>query len=82
MNQTFKPNRQGITLLFVISMIVLFLLLGTAFVVVANNFNRESIRRIGSNVPEGKGQFQGNQLIDEAILQVIRGVDLLSLIHI
>ena len=76
MNQTFKPNRQGITLLFVISMIVLFLLLGTAFVVVANNFNRESIRRIGSNVPEGKGQFQGNQLIDEAILQVIRGVDL------
>jgi len=38
MNRTFKPNRQGITLLFVVSMIVLFLLLGTAFVVVANNF--------------------------------------------
>ena len=76
MNRTFKPNRQGITLLFVVSMIVLFLLLGTAFVVVANNFNRESVRRIRSNQPEGKGELQGNELLEEAMFQVIRGTDL------
>ena len=76
MNRTFKPNRQGITLLFVVSMIVLFLLLGTAFVVVANNFNRESTRRILSNQVEGKGELQGNELLEEAMFQVIRGPDL------
>ena len=76
MNRTFKPNRQGITLLFVISMIVLFLLMGTAFVIVANNFNRESNGRIRANAPEDKGSQLSNQLIDEAILQLIRGTDL------
>ena len=76
MNRTFKPNRQGITLLFVVSMIVLFLLLGTAFVVVANNFNRESTRRIRSNQPEGKGELQGNALVEDVMFQIIRGTDL------
>ena len=72
MNRTFKPNRQGITLLFVISMIVLFLLLGTAFVTVANNFNRESNNRIRSSLPEDTRELS-NRLFDEAILQLIRG---------
>ena len=45
MNRKFKPNRQGITLLFVISMIVLFLLMGTAFVIVSNDFHQVSRRR-------------------------------------
>ena len=76
MNRTFKPNRQGITLLFVISMIVLFLLMGTAFVIVANNFNRDSTSRIRANVPEGKGSQLSNQLIEEAMRQIIRGTDL------
>ena len=76
MNRTFKPNRQGITLLFVVSMIVLFLLLGTAFVVVANNFNRESTRRIRSNQVEGKGELQGNALVEDVMFQIIRGTDL------
>ena len=76
MNRKFKPNRQGITLLFVISMIVLFLLMGTAFVIVANDFNRVSVNRILSNVPEGQGSVQGNQLLEEAILQIIRGTNL------
>ena len=80
MNRTFKSNRRsdrrGITLLVVVSMIVLFLLLGTAFVVVANNFNRDSIQRINSNVVEGTGSRQGNQLLEEAIYQLIRGTDL------
>ena len=76
MNRKFKPNRQGITLLFVISMIVLFLLMGTAFVIVSNDFNQVSRQRIRSNVPEGQGSVQANQLLEEGILQLIRGVDL------
>ena len=76
MNRTFKPNRQGITLLFVISMIVLFLLMGTAFVTVANNFNRESKNRILSKVPEGDGSQLSNSLLDRMMLQVIRGPNL------
>ena len=76
MNRTFKPNRQGITLLFVISMIVLFLLMGTAFVIVANNFNRASTDRIRSNQPENKGSQLSNQLLEEAMFQLIRSPDL------
>ena len=76
MNRTFKPNRQGITLLFVISMIVLFLLMGTAFVIVANTYKRESTNRILSNLQEDKGSEQSNQLLAEAMRQIIRGTDL------
>ena len=79
MNRTFKPNRQGITLLFVISMIVLFLLMGTAFVIVANNFNRGAIDRIRVNVLEGKGTEQSNALLEDGILQIIRGTKLLNI---
>ena len=76
MNRTFKPNRQGITLLFVISMIVLFLLMGTAFVIVSNNFNRESTRRIRVNQLEGRGSQLSNTLLEGMIAQIIRGPDL------
>ena len=76
MNRTFKPNRQGITLLFVISMIVLFLLMGTAFVIVANNFNRASTDRILSNLPEDKGSELSNKFLEEAMFQIIREADL------
>ena len=76
MNRKFKPDRQGITLLFVISMIVLFLLMGTAFVIVSNDFNRASNDRIRSNVIEGKGSVQPNQLLEEAMYQIIRGNEL------
>ena len=76
MNRKFKPDRQGITLLFVISMIVLFLLMGTAFVIVSNDFNRASNDRIRSNVIEGKGSVQPNQLLEEAMYQIIRGTEL------
>ena len=76
MNRKFNPNRQGITLLFVVSMIVLFLLMGTAFVIVSNDFNRASNDRIRSNVIEGKGSVQPNQLLEEAMYQIIRGTEL------
>jgi hypothetical protein len=40
-----KRNRSGITLLFVISMIVLFLLMGASFVVMSTQFRRSSVER-------------------------------------
>ncbi len=73
MNHRYPKNRRGITLLFVISMIVLFLLMGTAFVVVANNFYRQSRKSALANVPESRGPQQGTQLIEEAFLQLVRG---------
>ncbi len=39
------PARRGVTLLFVVSMIVLFLLMGTTFVIVANSFSVASKKR-------------------------------------
>ena len=39
------PTRRGVTLLFTVSMLVLFLMMGTAFMVVANNYFRSSVRR-------------------------------------
>ena len=76
MNRTFKPNRRGITLLFVISMIVLFLLMGTAFIIVANNFSRDSNDRILTNQTEGKGVDNGHAIVEKTMYQLIRGVDL------
>ena len=38
-------SRKGITLLFTVSMLVLFLMMGTAFMIVANNYYRSSVRR-------------------------------------
>ena len=76
MNHRYTKNRRGITLLFVISMIVLFLLMGTAFVVVSNNFYRDSRKDNLANVPEGKGPQQGTQLVEEAFLQLVRGPEL------
>ncbi len=38
-------NRQGITLLFVVSMIVLFLLMGTTFVVISNDYFKAARKR-------------------------------------
>lgn len=79
MNHRYSKNRQGITLLFVISMIVLFLLMGTAFVVVSNNFYRQSRKTGLANVPEGKGPQQGTQLVEEAMMALIRGPALTNL---
>ena len=71
-------NRRGVTLLFVISMIVLFLLMGTTFVVVSNDFLRSSRRasRLTVDTIVSVGERQGQKFMNEALLQLLRGPDL------
>lgn len=68
-------NRAGVTLLFVISMIVLFLLLGTAFVIVSNDFFQSSIVRSKREVH----RVDGKQLVEQAFRELVRGPDLQNL---
>ncbi len=71
--KTIQTTRRGITLLFVISLIVLFLLMGTAFVVLASDFMRSSKSR-------SRVEFQTNDnsqsLVEQALYEVLRGPDL------
>ena len=67
-----RGARDGITLLFVISMVVLFLLMGTTFVVVSNDYYKVARRRslVASNVIDQEG------LLDSAFFQLMREVPL------
>ncbi|MDB4380516.1 hypothetical protein N9Z70_03915 [Mariniblastus sp.] len=67
-------NRQGITLLFVVSMIVLFLLMGTTFVVISNDYFKAARKR---------GQAKLHTVDHEAVIRrafydVVRGPSLLN----
>ena len=67
-------NRQGITLLFVVSMIVLFLLMGTTFVVISNDYFKAARKR---------GQAKLHVVDHEATIRrafydVVRGPSLLN----
>ena len=65
-------QRDGITLLFVISMVVLFLLMGTTFVVVSNDYFKAARRRsrLSTNVVNNEA------LLDRAFYQLMREVPL------
>ena len=65
-------QRDGITLLFVISMVVLFLLMGTTFVVVSNDYFKSAVRRsrLSTNVVNNEA------LLDRAFYQLMREVPL------
>ncbi len=65
-------NRRGITLLFVVSLIVLFLLMGTAFVIVSNDFLKSARKRSKLRLTGDRG----HELIERALYDVIRGPDL------
>ena len=71
-------RRRGVTLLFVISMIVLFLLMGTTFVVVSNDFLRSARQRnrITVNTVESLGEHTGEKLITRALYDLVRGPSL------
>lgn len=73
-----QSPRRGITLLFVISMIVLFLLMGTTFVVVSNDYLRGARRRnINGGVNAGAiTREEGQRLVVQSFLEVIRGPSL------
>lgn len=63
------PMRRGITLLFVISLIVLFLLMGATFVAISTNFMRTSR---GREALEVRGD-SARTTIDRALMDLIRG---------
>ena len=65
-------NRRGVTLLFVISIIVLFLLMGTAFVIVSNDFLKTTRRHRKLRVQVDHGKV----LLERALFDLIRGPDL------
>ena len=65
-------SRPGVTLLFTISMIVLFLLMGTTFVVVANDYFKTANRRSGLNT----NTIRATALLDRAFYDAFRGVAL------
>lgn len=65
-------RRSGITLLFVISMIVLFLLMGTAFVIIANNYNRTARRRGARDIHK----VDQKAILETAFYDLFRGTDL------
>ncbi len=71
-------NRNGVTLLFVISMIVLFLLMGTTFVVVSNEFRKSSRERslLTVNDIASVGERLGDRYVLRALYDLLRGPDL------
>ena len=72
MTKRISNSRSGVTLLFVVSMIVLFLLMGTAFVVVSNDHLKAARKR--SYVSQELDNSR--QLVEQAFYDLVRGVSL------
>jgi hypothetical protein len=70
--RTNHNSHPGVTLLFTISMIVLFLLMGTTFVVVANDYYKTAVRRSRLNTYK----VNATALLDRAFNDVFRGPSL------
>ena len=67
-----RRSRSGVTLLFVVSMIVLFLLMGTAFVLVSNDFFRAAKQRSKKHVFAN----DQNSVVEQAFYDLFRGTEL------
>jgi hypothetical protein len=67
--RTNHNSHPGVTLLFTISMIVLFLLMGTTFMVVANDYFKNTVRRSRLNTYK----VDATQLLDQAFENAFRG---------
>ena len=65
-------NRNGVTLMLVMSIIVLFLLMGTTFMIVSNNFLKSARQKSKFRLKGDEGQV----LVDRALYDIIRGPDL------
>ncbi len=65
-------NRNGITLLFVVSMIVLFLLMGTTFVIVSSDYLRSAKKRARVDLHS----VDGTAFIERAFYDLVRGPSL------
>ncbi|HEY3392000.1 MAG TPA: hypothetical protein VGK58_04795, partial [Lacipirellulaceae bacterium] len=70
-NRTPRSSRRGVLLLVVLSMLVLFMLIGTTFLMTSNQ-ERQSAKK------SGRADRLGNhatKLLDRALLQVVRGTE-------
>ena len=67
-----RRSRSGVTLLFVVSIIVLFLLMGTAFVLVSNDFFRAAKKRSNKHVFD----IDQNSVVEQAFYDLLRGPEL------
>ncbi|MBX3419559.1 MAG: hypothetical protein KF851_18295 [Pirellulaceae bacterium] len=65
-------NRRGVTLLFVLTLIVLFLLMGTSFMLIANQFRRSAV--VMGNIKVRRDDARS--LVSRAFYDVYRGVPL------
>lgn len=65
-------NRRGVTLLFVLTLIVLFLLMGTSFMLIANQFRRSAV--VMGNIKVRRDDARS--LVSRAFYDVFRGVPL------
>lgn len=71
-NYKAQANRDGITLLFVISMVVLFLLMGTTFMLVSNDYYKSARYRADSM----SYQVDSTSLLDRCFYDLVRGPSL------
>ncbi len=71
-----RNSRRGITLLFVVSMIVLFLLMGTAFVVVANDYFRASRKRAKAKLHT----IDRTALVHRTFYDIVRGPEVTNIV--
>lgn len=71
-SKIYNQNRDGITLLFVISMVVLFLLMGTTFMIISNDYYKAARRRSlrSTNI------VNPSALLDRCFYDLFRGPDL------
>ena len=67
-----SAQRRGITLIFVVTMIVLFLLMGTAFVVVSNDYFKSARKRSAKHIYDSDGQA----ILERAFYDLARGPSL------
>ena len=67
--KTETSQRHGITLIFVVTMIVLFLLMGTAFVIVANDYFKSAHRRSTKHIYESDSRA----ILERAFYDLARG---------
>ena len=74
MRTRIKNDRRGITLLFVISMIVLFLLMGTSFVILSNDYFRSARKRGRAKIHV----IDKQALAERAFYDLVRGPSLLN----
>ena len=72
-SHTVSGNRRGVLLLVVLSMLTLFLMLGTTYLVVSSRARRTAKAFADSNVATSSSGGSGDRFVDQAFMAVARG---------